>query len=240
MSVKSVAAKCAAIACAAAAGFVAVHSPAHAEPRYPLPLAPACTQFTFPGQVEIRSAQGTAVTFFSTGSAINGAAKYSGAGLPAVDANVNASITGDAIALTVTSSDPGVLPNSQYTGKVDDNGFASGTVKFIGHDDLGDVDWNTSARFFCAPGAQNGQGGAAEVKPGTVTVLKDSDVYDAPQGNRLEAPFFLDNDSVLTTVKPCADNWCLLQIPDLPGGAHGNLPANQGWVYAGEDFVKVN
>ncbi|WP_164478589.1 hypothetical protein [Mycolicibacterium stellerae] len=221
------------------AGFLGVHAPAQAEPRYPLPLAPACTQFIFSGPVEIRSAQGTLVTFFSTGAAVNGAAKYSGAGLPAVDATVNGSITGDSIALTLTSSDPGVLPNAQYSGKVDDNGFAAGKVKFVGHDDLGDVDWNATARFFCAQGAQNG-GGAAEGKPGTVTVLKDSDVYDAPGGNRLEEPFFLDNDSVLTTVKPCADNWCLLQIPNLPGGAHGGLPAGQAWVYSGDDFLKVN
>src|SRR5262245_27143432 len=108
MTVKTVAAKCAVTACAATAGLLAVHAPAQAQPQIPLPLAPACNQFIFSGPVEIRSALQTIVTFTASGASTNHPAKYSGAGLPAVDATVKGSITGDAIALSLTSTDPGV------------------------------------------------------------------------------------------------------------------------------------
>jgi hypothetical protein len=75
-----------------------------------------------------------------------------------------------------------------------------------------------------------------------VTVLKQSSVYPTIGGD--ETGFFLDIGRTLTTVQPCADNWCLLAVPDLPGGPHGDLPAGQGRVYSGIDngdnFLKKN
>jgi hypothetical protein len=203
---------------------------AQAHPVSPLPLAPACTQFIFSGPVEIRSAQQTDLTFSANGATADGPAKISGAGIPAVDGTVKGSITGDDIALTLTSSDPGLLPNAQYSGQVEADGSAAGTVKFVGHEDLGDVDWNTTAKFFCAKGAQNG------TTQQTATVRKDSDVYDAPdgKGNRLgPQSYFLPVGRALTAAEPCRDNWCLLNIPDP------EVPGGKGWVYAGEGFLDV-
>src|SRR5262249_52745994 len=77
-----------------------------------------------------------------------------------------------------------------------------------------------------------------EAKPVTATVNKQSDVYGAAGGDRIEEPFFLDVRRSLETVPPRTD-WCLLKIPDLPGGAHGALPAGQGWVYAADGFLTV-
>ena len=93
--------------------------------------------------------------------------------------------------------------------------------------------WETTAPLKCdvdTPPGANSQ---------MVTVLKDSDVYDAPEGNRLEAPFFLPADRQYASVSPCADIWCPLGIPELPGGAHGGLPAVQDRASSGEGFLDV-
>jgi hypothetical protein len=57
-------------------------------------------------------------------------------------------------------------------------------------------------------------------------------VYDAVSGNRIEARFALPVCKQYDTVQPCADSWCLLKIPELPGAGHGALPAKQGWATA--------
>ena len=228
----------AAAACAATAGLLTGNAVAQARPIQPLPLAPACTQFIFSGPVEIRSAQATILTFIGSGSSVSGAAKISGAGIGPVDGNVKGGITGTDIHLTLTSSDPGLLPNAEYSGQVAPDGSATGKVKFIGHDDLGDVDWNTTAKFFCAQNAQNGGDNAGQVGAAqqTATVLKDSDVYDAPdgKGNRLgPQSYFLRAGRTLTAAESCRDNWCLLNIPDP------EVPGGKGWVYAGDGFLDV-
>ena len=119
-----------------------------------------------------------------------------------------------------------------YTGTIGPDGKASGSAS--GEPIKGDNfnlyapgNWTSSDPLNCE-GATGGGTGA-----GKVTVKQASDVYDAVQGNRIEAPFSLGVGKQYTTVQPCADNWCLLNIPELPGAGHGNLPAKQGFVYAG-------
>jgi hypothetical protein len=218
-----------ALATAAAAiglvGFVAFAPHAQAGPFAPLPLAPECAQFAFDGPIEL-AFQNSVLRFDAVGTAASVPAKI---GVDA-EGSVDATITGRDIQVKFTQNNAN-KDTLTLIGTVDNNGLASGAQP---------VPWLQSAGKGLSCTVQ----GEPKMEPqqaGTVTVLKDSDVYDAPEGagNRLEEPFFLDNDRVLATVQPCADNWCLLAIPDLPGGAHGNLPAGQAWVYSGEDFLKV-
>jgi hypothetical protein len=146
----------------------------------------------------------------------------------------------------------GVDDTGNITGAIDRNGhvdlnISEGTasLRFIGqvtadgrargtwNGNPATARWETTAPLRCDVGAT--QGGKSQ----TVTVSKDSDVYDSPQGNRLEAPFFLPVGRQYAIVSPCADNWCLLNVPELPGGAHGGLPAGQAWAYSGEGFLDV-
>ncbi len=154
-------------------------------------------------------------------------------------------ITGKTVDFTVNwdESTPGfngtkVGPGLQnrFSGDVKDDGFAKGdsTGSTIPMGWYAPGEWHSTDMINCA---QLGGGGTTVQK--NVTVKRESDVYDAISGNRIEAPFFLTVDRELQPVQPCADNWCLLTIPDLPGDAHGGLPAKQGWVYAGEGFLQV-
>jgi hypothetical protein len=132
-------------------------------------------------------------------------------------------------------------PMSAFTGKIDANGVASGTAVNEKNVTNG---WTAEPNFFCSARAAEPapvDNKPVENKPAVVTAKVElaSDVYDGPGGSRIEDPFFLTVGRSLEAVQPCADNWCLLKIPDLPGGAHGNLPAGQGWVYAADGFLTV-
>jgi hypothetical protein len=136
-------------------------------------------------------------------------------------------------------------PVSAFSGHIDPNGVASGTMV---NEKNETNSWTAEGNFTCSARAAEPAAPApkpadnnppVEAKPVTATVNVQSDVYDAADGARIEDPFFLEVGRSLETVKPCAPKWCLLKIPDLPGGAHGDLPAGQGWVYAGDGFLTV-
>lgn len=132
-------------------------------------------------------------------------------------------------------------PMNAFAGHIDPNGVASGTTL---NEKNATNNWTAEGNFTCSARAAEPapvDNKPVENKPPVVTakVEQASDVYDGPGGSRIEDPFFLTVGRSLEAVQPCADNWCLLKIPDLPGGAHGNLPAGQGWVYAGDGFLTV-
>lgn len=66
-----------------------------------------------------------------------------------------------------------------------------------------------------------GGGGGAGGGNGTVqTVTEDTDLYDAPSGNRIgDANFFLREDQQVTVIGNCGDDWC--QIANPAGWAWG-------------------
>jgi hypothetical protein len=213
----------AAAAMMTAAGLLVAPAPAKALPS--VPLAPGnCQQWAFPG--------------FTT--------------LHVSEADFDFQFTSNEPTVNTTVTRLGVDDTGNITGAIDRNGhvdlnISEGTasLRFIGQvtaDGRARGTWNgnpatargeTTAPLRCDVGAT--QGGKSQM----VTVSKDSDVYDSPQGNRLEAPFFLPVGRQYATVSPCADNWCLLNVPELPGGAHGGLPAGQAWAYSGEGFIDV-
>ncbi len=206
----------------AAAGLLAAPVPAHALP--PVPLAPAnCQQWAFPGFTTIHVSEADFDQFNSNEPSVNGT-------VTRVGADDSGNITGGIdrnghVDLTISQCEAAL----RFMGDVSDDGKARGT--WTGNPQT--AKWETTAPLKCdvdTPPGANSQ---------MVTVLKDSDVYDTPEGNRLEAPFFLPADRQYASVSPCADIWCPLRIPELPGGAHGGLPAGQDWAYSGEGFLDV-
>jgi hypothetical protein len=121
---------------------------------------------------------------------------------------------------------------TNYSGTVGPDGNATGVATGEplkgANFNLGYVpgNWHSTTPLNC-------EGAAGGTTAQKATVKQQSDVYDAVSGNRIEAPFALAVGKQYETVQPCADNWCLLKIPELPGNAHGALPAKQGFVYAG-------
>jgi len=146
--------------------------------------------------------------------------------------SVAGNITGKTVTVNANWNDgPGKGTTSTFVGDIGDDGIVRG------------AGFHSEFPAKCAAAQNPGAGPATPAKQ-TVTILQQSDVYDAANGGRIEAPFFLDVGRTLDTVSPCTGDWCLLAIPDLPGGGHGNLPDNQGFVYSGlvngDNFVKVN
>jgi hypothetical protein len=213
----------AAAAALSAAGLLATPIPAHALPA--VPLAPAnCQQWAFPGFTTLHVSEANFdFQFTSNEPTVNGTVTRLG-----VDDSGN--ITGGIdrnghVDLNISQG----TASLRFIGDVSADGKARGT--WSGNPQT--ARWETTAPLRCdidAPQGANSQ---------MVTVSKDSDVYDTPQGNRLEAPFFLPVGRKYASVSPCADNWCLLNIPELPGGAHGGLPAGQAWAYSSEGFLDV-
>lgn len=207
--------------------------------------AAACSNWEFPhGYVGI--SQTVPNNGFSFRFDSQPAAQTAVAGAP-VDASNNkhgtasGAIAGRHMDVTVTWEDG---TTQHYAGDVAvDGSHANGTEPFPWQS------YNTA--FTCAdpaPAAANPAPAKPDTKPAvqSVTILKQSNVYDSKDnGNRIGGDgFFLDVGQTFEIGDPCANNWCVLKIPGLPGGPHGQLSAGFGWVYSGidsgENFLKVN
>ncbi len=145
--------------------------------------------------------------------------------------------------------------HNYYSGRIHDDVFARGdtqrTPGYVRNN------WTSQSKFECVsaapapfepppgvvqlpkdPGAVVADPPAEQTpaKP-SVTVLQDSNVYDAPEGNRIGGDnFFLNDGEKYDLVAPCANDWCHLVIPAVPGG--------KGFVFRGNEqegfFLKVN
>jgi hypothetical protein len=62
----------------------------------------------------------------------------------------------------------------------------------------------------------------------TATVIQDVEVYDACCGNGNKVGADLRAGATVTLLSACADNWCHVSGPAVPGGT--------GWVYDGPDY----
>jgi hypothetical protein len=236
-------------AAAALCAFGVVVAPGAAQ-------AAACSQFGFPnGANGFDTGWGASLPFTAAGKSVGPTATgwlggIKGAGY--FSGNVNG--TG----LSFTWKGDGGPPNFSggdtvtFTGTVDNDGSAHGTAMNTTTNAI--TTFTSQKRLACldapAAAAKQDPPKAADqpaVQPAvrSVTILQQSNVYDSKGGNRIGGDgFFLEVGSTFDTAQPCADNWCLLKIPGLPGGPHGQLGAGYGWVYSGidtdENFVKVN
>lgn len=226
-------------AAVSAIGLLAGPAIAQALPMFP--LAPTCS---FNGTYVLNQSNGFRVEFPWNGAAPSGTAiAYGNDQQVKLTGPVNGGIT-SANEVAVTIDWANTPSYGQYVGKLD----AGGNVRGGFNQDVGapgnTATWDSVTPLKCVEAAAPAPAPAKVETPPKVdtppapavqkaTVKEESDVYDGISGNRIEEPFALAVGKQYETVQPCADNWCLLKIPELPGGAHGALAAKQGWVYAG-------
>lgn len=171
----------------------------------------------------------TTTTINASGSSLGpGVVTVPPSGTNGTYGKASGSINGRNVDVQITWNDN--LGTAHFTGTVGNDGIARGnsTGTPIPINLWNPGPWDSAEPLVCAddPGTGPAQGGQ------TATVNKNSDVYDAPEGNRLAAPFFLAPGRKLPVLEPCANNWCHLGgIPETGGN---------GWVYSGEGFLTVS
>ncbi|PEG35316.1 hypothetical protein CQY20_22375 [Mycolicibacterium agri] len=157
--------------------------------------------------------------------------------------SVSGHINGNVVEINANWGEgPGAGLSNYYRATIADDGTVFGTTTNSQNVSNGFTS-ETKAKCNTAPAEQPkpnpGQGAPATPAKPSVTVLQNSDVYDAKEGARVGPDtYFLLPGRKLDLVEPCSDDWCHLVIPDQ------EVPGGQGWVYAGIDsgqnFVKVN
>lgn len=113
-----------------AAGLLTVSTPAQAHPI--LPLAPACSQWGFPGDFSLKQSNGDTVHFNATGPTVNSLSVGATGGIngPLDGGGVVGGIKGNHVDFGITWSlgDPGPGSVGRYIGTVGNDGFAHGST----------------------------------------------------------------------------------------------------------------
>jgi hypothetical protein len=133
-----------------AIGFLTVSAPAQAHPM--IPLAPACATYLWPGGgvFTITAGNGTTTNISTSQDYVVGRAFYLADGAQAADAtygNPSGGITGGtSIDITIKwDQGPGAGYTSHFTGKINDDGLASGVLTLGNRQD----NWSSSQQFSC-------------------------------------------------------------------------------------------
>jgi hypothetical protein len=114
-----------------AVGFLTVSPPAQAHPM--LPLAPACSQWGFPGYFSLKQSNGDTVEFNATGPTVNADSATATGGINGpleAPGGVSGSIKGNHVDFEILWSlgDPGPGSVGRYVGVVGNDGFAHGST----------------------------------------------------------------------------------------------------------------
>jgi hypothetical protein len=186
-----------------AVGLLGCPALAHARPMLPLAPAGSCK---FVGVQVLDEDDGLTVVLPSSGETIQGDASVSHTGQnDSHPGTANGSLTGTAIDITVDWHG-GPWLSSHYTGQVNDDHSASGTVNNIGMESH-TANWHTkfSDRISCkqAPAAAP-----------TATVNADTDLYDKPSDQGGHVIGMLNHGQVVKVANACSpDAWCILTDP---------------------------
>lgn len=231
-----------------AVGLLAPSPPAQARPMSPLPLAPACSQWGFPGDFSLKQSNGDTVHFTATGPVASGLAAATGGSRGPFTGNVNGGITGDRLDFSINWGIAFNHPSvGHYVGSVGNDGFAHGSTA----DEFSTepaAHWDSTVALVCttpavapAPAAAPPPRNPLLSEPATevpnrrvvppaapavapvATVNSDVDVYDAPggSGNKIG---ILRSGRQVTLVSSCKPNdWCNVVVPELAAG--------NGWVW---------
>jgi hypothetical protein len=175
----------------------------------------------------------------ANGSTLGPGAVVSTDGINPIYGNATGSIAGNTVDFVIDWNDN--KGQAHYSGTIGPDGIAKGTAtgNVVPINLWNPGDWTSTGPLSCT-GVDTGPAQPTQ-GAGTVTVKKASDVYDGPDGNGKRigpASYHLAPGRTLTLVQPCADDWCLLTIPDA------QVKGGQGWVYAGiqngQNFLQIN
>jgi hypothetical protein len=194
-----------------AAGLLGCPVLANAHPALPFPLTPA-GNCKFVGVQVLDQDDGYTVVLPSSGETIQGDASTSHTNQNDFHkGKVNGTLTGTTIDITVDWTQ-GPWLSSHYTGQVNDDHSASGTVTNIGMESH-DTNWHTrfSDRISCK---------AAAAATPTATANADTDLYDKPSDQGGHVIGMLNKGQSVKVANACSpDAWCILTDP--PGAAWG-------------------
>lgn len=220
-----------------ALGGMGAVAPITAQAYPMLPLAPACNQWAFPGDVTIREVgTGWDVNFSASGQQAGGraVAKHSAGQTKA--GNLSGSITGDQVSIRVN------YDNGQYQGyigEVGDDAKLHGVTQ-NNQPNESNIRWDTVFPISCAEAAAPPQKAPPEKAQNIATVESDTDVWTAPKDkggkqifNDDGSPLFLSNGEVLTSLEAgCTkETWCVGVNPKIP------TAGNKGAVWGGQVTV---
>jgi hypothetical protein len=135
-------------------GFVVVPAPAQAVPNVPLPLAPACNKFLWPGGglFQVSAGNGSVTSMSTSNDYIVGTPVYTPASVPGPSQATYGSgsggiVGGKSIDITINwNTGPGAGNTWHFTGNINDDGLASGTVHATPNRDDA---WSSTQKFSC-------------------------------------------------------------------------------------------
>jgi hypothetical protein len=151
-----------------ALGLLLLPTPARAGPLLPLPSAPACSQWAFPGNFVLKQSNGDTVRFEATGIDVDGFRSVTATGGingPLQGNYVRGGINGNRVDFEIDWDSLG--PDGaigHYTGAVDNDGYAHGTT----YDALShgpSARWDSQVPLVCATPAAPPAGPAAPPAP---------------------------------------------------------------------------
>jgi hypothetical protein len=146
-----------------AVGSLTVSPPAQAHPTLPLPLAPACSQWGFPGKFSLKQSNGDTVRFNATGSSPRGVLAEATTPSGGQQGSATGDITGDKFFIDI---DWDVVPISagQYSGLVGNDGFVHGETYDAYSTDTRAL-WDSTVPLVCTTPAASAPGPASAPAP---------------------------------------------------------------------------
>ncbi len=129
-----------------ALGFLTLPPPAQAHPM--LPLAPACSQWAFPGAFSLKQSNGDTVRFNATGPVISVRVPATATGgiNGTLHGFATGEIRGDKISLYIPWTNDSA---GDYSGLVGNGGFAHGQTQEVTHPD-NSAFWDSTVPLVCA------------------------------------------------------------------------------------------
>ena len=147
-----------------AVGFLTVSPPAQAHPTLPLPLAPACSQWGFPGKFSLKQSNGDTVRFNATGPSPRGVLAEATTPNGVLQGSATGDITGDKFFIDIGWN---VVPISagQYSGVVGNDGFVHGETYDAYSTDTRAL-WDSTVPLVCTTPAASVPAPASAPAPG--------------------------------------------------------------------------
>ncbi|HEX2286939.1 MAG TPA: hypothetical protein VHI10_19305 [Mycobacterium sp.] len=210
------------VAAPLAGALLSVPAPAQADPM--LPLAPACDQYGFTGDVQLRQSNGWNVSFSSTGPVASGPATATGPGGAKMHGTISGGIQGRNVDLTIRWDNG---PRGHYTGTVGNDVHLSGNS--VDEANPGSTaTYRSTFPIGCITPAAGPAPQKPPEQPKTATVVGEAvDVYNIAHGD-------VPDENGVVGVKigelqvgqqvqlggPCKpEDWCKVLVPELPGGS---------------------
>jgi len=198
-----------------AAGLIVVPAPAQA--------LPACVQFGFPGDVQLRQSDGWNVTFSSVGSIASGPAQARHDTGGTLSGTVAGGIEGRNINVVINWNNGS---RGRYTGVVGDDYHMSGDSVDINPESDARAKYRSVFPISCLTTADPKPAEPPPV-PATRTAFvdgEDVDVYDVPDGDKGNILGILQKDKGVQVNADCKPaSWCLVSGVAVPTG--------QGWIW---------